>query len=87
MPTDMSFITLLAVATITGEDDSATAVTIGVWEYDGITGVATTAVMTGAVEEGATVAAGDTGANVLETFVAWNELYRPDSPVLDLHAP
>mmetsp|Transcript_31093 Transcript_31093/g.52701 ORF Transcript_31093/g.52701 Transcript_31093/m.52701 type:complete len:82 (+) Transcript_31093:224-469(+) len=81
----MSFITLLAVATITGEDDSATAVTIGVvWSYDGITGVATTAVMTGAVT---TVAAGVTGANVLETFVAWNELYRPDSPVLDLHAP
>mmetsp|Transcript_30442 Transcript_30442/g.52130 ORF Transcript_30442/g.52130 Transcript_30442/m.52130 type:complete len:81 (-) Transcript_30442:792-1034(-) len=80
----MSFITLLAVATITGEDDSATAVTIGVWKYDGSTGVATTAVMTGAVT---TVAAGVTGANVLETFVAWNELYRPDSPVLDLHAP
>ena len=77
----MSFFALLAVATTTGDDDSATAVTIGVWVYVGLTGtgVATTAVTTGAV-------AAEVSESMV-TFVDSNELYRPDCPVLALQAP
>ena len=81
MPTFMSLVTLLTVATTTGEDGSTTAATIEDWEYDGFTGVATIAVMTGAL------VAGVTGSNVLVTFVDLNELYGPDRPVLALQAP